>query len=530
MSEPTEPTEPTEPNDSTNTQKYPFKACNNVSLEDDARCTGVSAEIGTAGDLCRQVEENMDKLREEGFIEKLGKNMTAFNPVGLTGLALSKAIEAIFPKSESVQTINTKISNTVSTMSTSEIQQECVNELSVIQECSFEGLENECMKSFENMLKLIPLKDRAEVINKYIENNKLKVSGVTCKFDATIVSQCLLKAFANLFTDVDIDTDTMTMMKAINEASGPGTKALSNQNVCKDISNKISACQYAKQTMCCLNHVTVEQSGRIRQGCTFNAEFTDINIEANAFVMATCDMTASTTLDSKTISAIKDRTIQKAENTAELDLFNLYLLLLLIPLLLTGGAVYAIKKGGAALKWIIGSILGISFLLAVTMFVCYFMIPQNPERVEDNWPRSTCKSVKSLADIDRARTFAEVKEKAEEKGVHSVDFFVQNYQGGELDDSTFGFGIYSYDDTEVDQEDDCIKYEGEGIVRTFYVKKLNINLLITGIISAVLCVALAGYLLAKFIWFRKNQIQNDPEEKGEHTNKQKKKGTGQKTV
>lgn len=352
-----------------------------------------------ASEVCKKIEKESDNLGKQ-----IAEGMKYVIPI--VGI-----ISALKTDSESTQNLINKLSSDLDSKSIAVQTSQCATTTMQSQTNILKaGISPNCMR----MLiagrwppdKVIELQ-KASRISDVIQTNKA---------DAT--NTCQINLVLDVLTKMDASIDNTILQKAMNKAKGFMAGAKSDQNICNDISVKMSACKYIEQTQCCANLINQTQLNLIDSQCGASLKTVLQNNEASA--VNNCQLQASASVTDDLAADIKNALAQTAENTAEGLTFDFWIIFVVIGVVMFGGFAYCMRYMMNNALYILGAILIVAGI--ITMIV--YFAKAKPSETRYNEPYSTCEGIKALkSSLDRS-TFGKVKERVKNSDVIGYDFFI----------------------------------------------------------------------------------------------------------
>ena len=369
---------------------------------------------------------DLSDVNAKGACERI-REFERLNP-DINGFA-KDIIENINPvnwfksSAESVQKTMNKISTDLRTSSVAKQMSECNNKIIQTQSNIIEGVSPECINSLKDIL-------TPDELRKYVSGSMTDIQQINT---ANAQNICRINLALEALTKMDASIENSALQKALNEAKGLMSNSESNQDICNDISLKMSACKYISQKQCCANKVNQNQSNVLRAQCT-GGQIARILQSNTADAQNTCDMSSQASISDEMKASIKNTISQDAVNKSEGLTMSFLLIFLIIFLVIVGGPVGITMFTGAKILKYIGPIL---FIIGV-VFMALWLISRKPEQTIANKPFSGCKDTKALEKLSRGK-FSDVKSRVAQDDVIGYDFFIDlgdKEKGSDIDPLT----------------------------------------------------------------------------------------------
>ena len=307
--------------------------------------------------------------------------------------------------SESVQQTMNKIATELTTTSVAKQMSECNNQTIQAQSNVIEGVSEECLKVLKDVLTPDELKKMLTITD--VEQINVGTAKNLCKINLAL----------DTLSKMDASIENSALQKSLNEAKGLMSNSASNQDICNDISLKMSACKYISQKQCCSNKINQNQSNKLNAKCT--GQISHILQSNIADAQNACDMSSQASMTDDMKVSLKNTISQDAVNKSEGLTMSFFLIFLIIFLVIVGGPVGITMFTGAKILKYIGPIL---FIIGV-VFMALWLVSRKPEQTIANKPFSTCKDTKALEKLSRGK-FSDVKSRVAQDDVIGYDFFI----------------------------------------------------------------------------------------------------------
>ena len=389
-------------------------------------------------------------------------------------------------ESESMQSTINKLEQTLNTQSYAYQKSKCENDIIQRQTNSITaGIPPECMKDFATYPK--NLQDRILAGG--------NVSNVTQTNTATANNTCSINLLIQAITEMEASIDNTVLQRAANTAKGLLSSSSSDQDICNDISIKMSACKYINQTQCCAQSILQEQENLLKTDC--GGSFSNIIQSNSASAMNDCMLSASASISDKMKATIKNAITQDAVNKSEGLTMDFFIIIIIIFCLLIAGPFVLFKYMLTKIFYIAGAVLMVAGVICGITYIS----SRKSSTTRYNQPYSGCLSFRSLKSSLTRSTLGKVKKFVEDSNdVIGYDFFIDlideeiptNETARNAKDDTNGMVMYmtvepkGSDNCESDKESAVISYIKGTSKPRFLV--ISILLLILGIVC--ICVGL----------------------------------------
>jgi len=168
-------------------------------------------------------------------------------------------------------------------------------------------------------------------------------------------SDCAANQVLAALTNMDASIDNAALQEAVNRAKNLANSESSQIN-CNNINLNLSACKYLKQTQCCTNRVTSEQSNLIKAGCA--GGISGVRQSNTSESISTCLLSAQSSVTDTVAAKITNRSGQSVDNTAEgIDPFSFFIILAVVFICFVGAPFLAAGSLGKKLFSILGILL-----------------------------------------------------------------------------------------------------------------------------------------------------------------------------
>ena len=286
----------------------------------------------------------------------------------------------------------------------------------------------------------------------------------------------------DLLTKAEATVDNQAVLELIQSAKGSGASNESDQNICNDISNNISACKYIQSQQCCnnisackyiqsrqcCNNISACKYIQSRQCCnnitntnqsnTIKCMVGDMKdiIQSNDAAYQTCAVSSSIKMSDNLASTIINRSSAKAKQKAVgLDLTLVLIILGSIALLILGSPIII---GGTAITTLL-KILGVIIIIAGIVFIVLYFFSIKKSKMITNSPVIYCGGAKSVPYIEKINTtYSGAKkhlDKNDDKNYGGFDFIIdlpedpKKAKKVRIKDSSKGMALFFRDDDDI---------------------------------------------------------------------------------
>jgi hypothetical protein len=297
-------------------------------------------------------------------------------------------------------------------------------------------------------------------------SNSMKVDGIKQINISNSLNNCKANIISNALSKLNATIDVLAVQEAINKAKGLMATSTSSSKVCNYVDTGVSACKYVSQQQCCSNHTTTTQQNILETGCI--GGFSGITQQNDMKIHSICLLSAESTVTDETITNIKNKTVQKAENTSEGLTTNFLIIILVILALIFFAPIIAAKS----LSGNIFKILGVLLIICGFALIIYYFTQKKDEKYTKNNPYSYCQKTTIKESVPFRSDLNSVKQYTKDSSdVIGYDFFSDDINlKGDIKNNEIGMCIYL---TNVTENDVCEKIEKDKVKTISYIKGSN---------------------------------------------------------
>ena len=261
---------------------------------------------------------------------------------------------------------------------------------------------------------------------------------------------CTMAQEITALSKMDVSIDNSAIQAAINKADGIATNSESDQDVCNNITSDVSACKYLSQKQCCRNKISNNISQQIELGgehqCPMSMSKTaqkNIQKASNS-----CNIYAKTNITDEITTDTKNKTNQKAKNTAELSLFGGLIMFIMfiigIILLVFFSPVIMVYLAGKKAGLIVG---GLLVIMIGALVIWIWDKTKSPPLTINNAPLYNCDDEDIIAPYDGTESGTNVQR-------YGNLTYGEVEKLSNLSDDILGFDFkYNIDDNEYDDNE-----------------------------------------------------------------------------
>jgi hypothetical protein len=232
---------------------------------------------------------------------------------------------------------------------------------------------------------------------------------------------CKIDLVLDVLSEMDASIDNSTLQTVMNQSKGILAGASSEQTVCNDISNSMTACKYVHQTQCCSQEITQEQQNLLDSQCS--GSFTNVIQSNNESAYNQCLLSASASITEKMKAVVKNVVTQTAENKAEGLTLDFFMIIVIIMFCIFFVAPFTLAKYNILSKifYIVGGI----FIIVAFILGIVYITSKESSITKYNQPYSGCTSFRALKSQLAKTTLGELKKfVANNNNVIGYDFFI----------------------------------------------------------------------------------------------------------
>jgi hypothetical protein len=326
-------------------------------------------------------------------------------------MPLTAIMNNVRSESKSMQDTISKLQNNLTNITQIKQDSRCLNKITQAQTNSIKaGLSEKCLETLGNLPK--------SVQDKILEGGE--VSNVTQTNTAQAENMCKIDLVLDVLSEMDASIDNSTLQTVMNTSKGILAGASSEQTVCNDIANNMTACKYVHQTQCCSQEITQEQQNLLDSQC--GGSFTNVIQSNNASAYNQCLLSASASITEKMKAAVKNVVSQTAENKAEGLTLDFIMIIIIIMFCIFFVAPFMLFKYALSkIFYIVGGIfIIVSFILGIV-----YIASKESAMTKYNKPYSGCTSFRALKSQLAKTTLGELKKfVANNNNVIGYDFFI----------------------------------------------------------------------------------------------------------
>jgi len=268
----------------------------------------VKSEEGS--ETCKQLNQTIENIKTHesasNIIDSIG-NAISNVVVPFAGIA-NNIIDAVKPKNETESWMVNHLKNNISNSDITNIQSICNNIITSKQSNIIKTGGPECMNAIANVCNIYSSDQyKSECVDNMRE--QLRVENVNMTNTATAKNTCVANQIINKLMKSSSSIDNLSIIKALQDAQGLGSKNTNSSINCTDISNNISSEQFLDNYSCCLNKIQIDQENLI-EGCGL---VSNVNLSNKMDPVSDCLMSN----DIITKSEANVTTNNKGDNTAD---------------------------------------------------------------------------------------------------------------------------------------------------------------------------------------------------------------------
>jgi len=266
---------------------------------------------------CDKIKNQYDVLIQQSkdYVKALKETTKAFSLAGL--------LEELGARNKSNVKLQNVINNVQQATQTTVSNQNCQNLVNNLQQNIIEDTA-ECINQQKEII--IALKDSPQQLNAYLSS--LQVSNVNQDNKSQVQQQCVLQNYIASTLKLDASVESAALLKVMQQSSDLFASSESEVDMCTNVNNTMTSCQYIKSNLCCVNEMNSTQQNIIKCKGATNVSQRNANT-----ALQICNLTGSTTVDAGLITKLKSSVSVSLSQTATGTSLMSFVLLLAVIIL-----------------------------------------------------------------------------------------------------------------------------------------------------------------------------------------------------
>ena len=266
---------------------------------------------------CEKIKNQYDVLIQQS------KDYVKSAEVITNGFTLSGLLKELGTRNKSNIKLQNVITNYQQSSQTSDIDNKCGNKNTNVQQNIIEDT-TDCVKiQGEN---IASLKDNPEALRIYLES--LGANNIDQENTTESKQQCVLNNYIAAMKKIEASVESAALLKVMQKSSDLFASSETEMDMCNNVNNTVSSCQYIKSNLCCVNDSNSSQLNLIK--CKSANKVTQRNVNK---ALQICNLTGSTTVDASLIAKLKNSVSADISQTATGTSLMSFVLLLAVIIL-----------------------------------------------------------------------------------------------------------------------------------------------------------------------------------------------------
>lgn len=262
---------------------------------------------------CEQIKNEYDALIEQA---------KAYRD-SVKSFSLSECLKSLGANNKISAAMKNVINNVQQASQTTINDQKCENIVNNLQQ-NIITTTDDCLKAQTSVITI--LQNNPEALSKYIESTGVK--NVIQENKTEVKQQCVLQNYVAAALKLDASVESAALLKMMQSSSDLFASNDADTDICNNVNNTMTSCQYIKSNLCCVNHMNSTQQNLIEcRGAT------DLTQENTNTAFQICNLTGSTTVDAGLIAKLKSSVSASISQTATGTSLMSFVLLLAVIIL-----------------------------------------------------------------------------------------------------------------------------------------------------------------------------------------------------